>query len=229
MQSWKRFEKIKWVLDRRQPDLTVVMEGVKKPHNVAAVIRTCDAVGIPAVHVVAAEYRMRFSNRAASGTHKWIEVIRHRGVESAYSVLRSRGFVLLAAHHDDAAQDFRAIDYTLPTAVVVGTEQEGLSPEAITLADGSLRIPMSGMVESLNVSVATALILFEAHRQRLEAGFYDTRRLDDETYVRLLFEFAHPQVTGYCRRHGLPYPRMDERGEIIDPIPSLSALKAPVS
>ncbi|MBM3265734.1 MAG: tRNA (guanosine(18)-2'-O)-methyltransferase TrmH [candidate division Zixibacteria bacterium] len=229
MQPGKRFEKIKWVLDRRQPDLTVVMDGVKKPHNVAAVIRTCDAVGISEIHTVTVQHGLRFRNHAASGTHKWIDVIRHHDVASTVAVLRMRGFHLLAAHHEPTARDFRTVDYTKPTAIVVGTELEGLSPETVALCDEMLRIPMSGMVESLNVSVATALILFEAHRQRTEAGFYETRRLDDETYTHRLFEFTHPQVSAYCRRKQLPYPAMNERGEIAEPFSAPSILQTPAS
>lgn len=220
MQTWKRFEKIRWLLDRRQPDLTVVMDAVQKPHNVAAVIRTCDAVGIPKIHAVIPDAPMEFRNRASSGAYKWVKTVRHKQITDAYAVLRSQGFTVLVAHHAAEAKDYRAIDYTRPIAIVVGTEKDGLSAEAIEQADGSIMIPMTGMVESLNVSVATALILFEAQRQRQIAGYYDACRLDGETYTRLLFEFAHPRIAAYCRRHGLPYPKLNAQGELIEPLPT---------
>lgn len=220
MQTWKRFEKICWLLDRRQPDLTVVMDAVQKPHNVAAVIRTCDAVGIPKIHAVIPDAPMEFRNRASSGAYKWVKTVRHKRIVDAYSLLRAQGFRLLVAHHSEQAQDYRAIDYTRPLAIVVGTEKDGLSAEAIEKADGSVMVPMAGMVESLNVSVATAIILFEAQRQRQIAGYYDVCRLDGDTYTRLLFEFAHPRIAAYCRRHGLPYPKLNEKGAIIEPLPT---------
>ncbi|MBW1644782.1 MAG: tRNA (guanosine(18)-2'-O)-methyltransferase TrmH [Deltaproteobacteria bacterium] len=218
MGNQQRFAKIAAVLRRRQPDLTVVMDNVHKPHNLAAIARTCDAVGIQEVHAVSADHGIRLTQRAASGCRKWITIRSHRSIADAYRELRRRGFRLYAAHLDDRARDFREIDYTAPTAIVVGAELDGLSPAAAAGSDGTLIIPLAGFVQSLNVSVATALILFEAYRQRQAAGFYDHCRLDGETYRRLLFEWLHPKVAAYCRRHQLPYPALDDRGEISEPL-----------
>lgn len=215
MSRRNRYEKIRRVLDRRQPDLTVVMDNVHKPHNVSAILRTCDAVGIPMVHAIVDRNLFNVRRHAASGSHKWVEAKTYKGVDDAYNSLREQGFRILAAHFDDDGMDFRDVDYTVPTAIAIGMELDGLTPEAIEQADACMVIPTVGMVESLNVSVAAAVILFEAERQRRQAGFYEAPRLDQATYTRLLFEFTHPTVSAYCKRHGLPYPSMNENGDII--------------
>jgi tRNA (guanosine-2'-O-)-methyltransferase len=112
---------------------------------------------------------------------------------------------VLAAHPAPAALDFRAVDYTLPTAVLLGTEETGVTEEAAAAADGWIAIPMSGMVTSLNVSVAAALILFEAQRQREAAGLYAASRLPADAYTR--------------RRKKVAYPPLGPDGEILGEIP----------
>jgi len=213
--SPERFLQIKNLLTKRQPDLTVVMENVNKPHNLAAIIRTCDAVGIPKVHAVASHPEIRTKQNSASGSSKWVELDIHQSTEEAFSTLRQRGFQIFVAHFSEESRDFRTIDFTKPTALVVGAELDGISKTATSLADGSLYIPMVGMVESLNVSVATAIMLFEAERQRTEQGFYDNRRLDEQTYKRLLFEFTYPRIAAIYKKKNKPFPEMNENGEIL--------------
>ena len=146
-------------------------------------------------------------------------VRKHRTLPDALAHLRAGGFRVLAAHPAAAALDFRAVDYTLPTAVLLGTEETGVSAEAAAAADGWIAIPMSGMVTSLNVSVAAALILFEAQRQRQAAGLYETSRLPADAYARTLFEWTYPKLAAYCRRKKVAYPPLGEDGEILGEIP----------
>ena len=194
------------------------MEGVHKAHNLAAIARTCDAVGVGWIHAVSGARNLYLGHNAASGTQKWADVRVHDSITGAYTALRAEGFSLLAATVTAAAAEFTTVDYTRPLAIVVGTELDGLSERAIQDADQRLWIPLAGMVESLNVSVATALVLYEAMRQRQAAGFYDQRRIDDDTFVRLAFEWTHPQVADYCNRHSLPYPALDADGNLAQPI-----------
>ncbi len=216
--SAERIARLQATLDRRQPDLTVVLEGVHKPHNLAAVLRTCDAVGVWEAHAVTREAATRFHLHSASGA-KWVGVEVWEEVGAAVGALRQRGFQIWAAHLDAGARDFRSLDYTRPTAFLLGQERLGVTPEALAAVDGSVTIPMAGLVTSLNVSVAAALLLFEAQRQRSAAGLYDASRLPEEVRTRRLFEWAWPEVAGYCRRHGLPYPRLDEDGDLAEPLP----------
>lgn len=220
MSTLARYRRIAGVLDRRQPDLTVLMDGVHKTHNLAAIARTADAVGAGRIHAVTGDSRVRLGHRSAGGTAKWVDVTVHRSTEAAFTALRRDGLRLLAAHPDPAAQAYDAIDYTGPTALVLGGELDGLPPAARAAADAEIAIPVLGMVGSLNVSVAAALILYEAMRQRRAAGLYDRRRIPDNCFERLAFEWTHPAVAAWCRRHDLPYPAMDENGAIIEEVGS---------
>lgn len=157
---------------RRQSDLTVFMERVHKPHNLAAVLRTCDAVGVMRAHAVPGEHGLPALNNTAQGAQRWVELKRHADTEEGLEALKARGFACVAAHFSERAVDFRAIDYTRPTAIVLGTEKFGISHAAAAACDAHIVIPMHGMTQSLNVSVACALILYEAQRQRFEAGMY---------------------------------------------------------
>ncbi len=217
----ERFRKLRSVLDRRQPDLTVLMERVHKPHNLSAIVRNADAVGVLEAHAVPLDDVLKLPHDTSAGSAKWVNVRTHASVREAAHHLRGRGFRLLAAHRDAEARDFREVDLTAPVAFLVGAELEGLSSEAIELADEVVSIPMVGMVRSLNVSVAASLLLYEAYRQRERAGFYDSRRLPEEQYRRLLFEWSHPEVAIRLRRAGVEYPDLDEDGEIL-PAPGRS-------
>ena len=215
----QRMETINGVLTRRQTTLTVLMENVHKPHNYSAVLRSCDAVGIQEAHAVATSelaVRHRAKHRMTSASaHKWVDVRIHRDIGEACGHLRGAGFRVVAAHLGEGARDFREYDYTQPTAILLGAERDGVSPEAERLADDCVVVPMLGMVQSLNVSVAGAVILFEAQRQRTQAGLYDTRHLETTIYERRRIEWMQPRIADYCRRRGLPYPKLDEEGEII--------------
>jgi tRNA (guanosine-2'-O-)-methyltransferase len=221
----ERFARIEAVLSRRQPDLTVLMDRVHKPHNLSAVARSCDAVGVLEVHAVPAGGDTELHRDTSAGSSKWIPVRSHESTESALVALREAGFMTVAAHPDPAAVDFRMLDYTRPTAFVVGAELHGLSAEALAGVDRTVVVSMRGMVRSLNVSVATALLLYEAERQRAQAGFYDSPRLDPARYRALRFEWAYPELARRCVEAGVPYPDLTDTGAIVD-LPSLPGLVA---
>lgn len=208
----QRHARIRAVLDRRQPDLTLVLEGVHKPHNLSAIQRSCDAAGVFALHAVSPRHRYRPRKGIAAGSAKWVEIHNHQRVEAAIRGLQERGFQVIAAHLDEQARSFRDFDYRLPTAFLMGTEKFGVSPRALALADGRAYIPMHGMVASLNVSVAAATLLYEAERQRDAAGFYATPRLDAELYRHTLFRWGYPILAARHDALGLPYPELDARG-----------------
>ncbi|WP_440997445.1 tRNA (guanosine(18)-2'-O)-methyltransferase TrmH [Arhodomonas sp. SL1] len=214
--SAQRLARMRAALDRRQPDLRVLLDGVHKPHNLSAILRTCDAVGVAIAHAVPApggEVGVR--RHASSGAGQWVGLRRHDSLQAAVGALRGEGVRILAAHHSERAMDFRSVDYTRPCAVLMGAELHGVSAEAAELADAHVVIPMAGLCESLNVSVAAAVILFEAQRQRADAGLYDHPRLDPQTYRRRLFEWLHPRIARHCRQQGRDYPEIDEDGDII--------------
>jgi len=215
----QRFKKIKAFLDRRQPDLAVVTYHMHKPHNVSAVMRTCDATGVFSLHtVMPADETFRARSGIAMGSDKWLQVTVHDEINTALESLQQDGFSVVAVHKSERSGNFRAIDYCRKTAVLFGAELFGVSQEAADLADAHVSIPMQGMVESYNVSVAAAIVLTEAQRQREAAGLYSERRLDDECYQRTLFKWYRRQEAEFCDSHGLDYPDIDsETGELLDP------------
>jgi len=212
----KRYARIREMLARRQPDLTVCMEQVHKPHNVSAIIRTADAVGVHEVHAVWPENRMRIMASSAAGSNSWVQVKTHRTIADAVGHLKGQGMQVLATHLSEKSVDFRDIDYTCPTCILMGQEKTGITQEALDLADQDIIIPMIGMVQSLNVSVASALILYEAQRQRQNAGMYarGTSTIDDDDQHRLLFEGSYPVLARVAKQKGLPYPDLNAQGEI---------------
>lgn len=214
----ERLAIIKKSLAMRQTDLTVVMENVRKPHNLAAVARTLEAVGGLEIHAITELTSIRLTQMSASGTKKWIKVNKHATTEQALTHLKHQGFQLVATSLGENSKDYREIDYTRPTAILVGEELEGISEQAIQMADENISIPMIGMVQSLNVSVASALVLYQAYHQRMAAGAYDRRSLDDETYMRLLFEACHPKIANCCLQKRLPYPAIDADAQILEPL-----------
>jgi tRNA (guanosine-2'-O-)-methyltransferase len=176
----RRVARLESALRHRQPDLAVVLENVHDLHNVSAVMRTCDAVGIQTLHLIYT-YEMPPENfiarRVSAGTAKWLDLEQWDSVQGCYESLRAAGLQVLAAALSETANSIFDQDFTQPVAVVFGNEMRGLSDEAIAGADREIAIPMVGMVQSLNISVSCAVTLYEAHRQRLAAGAYDAPRL----------------------------------------------------
>ena len=210
----ERFRRLRAVLARRQPDLTVLMDGVHKSHNFSAILRSCDAAGVLEAHVVPPADGLALHHGTSAGTRKWVRVRRYETVGAAALHLRGAGFRILAAHPSQGATDYREVDYKSPIALMLGAELEGVSDAGLALADADVRIPLEGMVHSLNVSVAAALLLFEARRQREAAGLYEETRLPPEEFERRLFEWAYPSLAAKRRRAGRAYPVLDEDGEI---------------
>ncbi|WP_455814892.1 tRNA (guanosine(18)-2'-O)-methyltransferase TrmH [Pseudomonas graminis] len=213
----QRYARIRAMLAARQHDLTVCMEQVHKPHNVSAVIRTADAVGVHEVHAVWPGSRMRTMVSSAAGSNSWVQVKTHRTIADAVTHLKDQNMQILATNLSDKAVDFREIDYTRPTCILMGQEKTGITQEALDLADQDIIIPMIGMVQSLNVSVASALILYEAQRQRQNAGMYlrEESTLEYSEQQRLLFEGGYPVLARVAKHKGLPYPEINDRGEVV--------------
>ena len=214
-----RRETVDGVLARRQPDLTVLAEKLHKPRNFSAIVRSCDAVGINEVHAVPGEDGLAVHWNTSQGAEKWMNVRSHESLSAACDYLRDKGFQLVAAHLSQAAVDYRDIDYSVPTALVVGTELFGVSEEALAKSDLQVMIPMKGMTQSLNVSVACSIVLYEALRQREKKGMYSGPRLEEEILEVQRFEWLHPVVARFCRERGIDYPEIDEEGNVIGSFP----------
>ncbi|KZZ59207.1 tRNA (guanosine(18)-2'-O)-methyltransferase TrmH [Oleiphilus sp. HI0125] len=214
----ERYRRLRETLDRRQPDLTILAEQIHKPRNIAALVRTGDAVGMHELHMVWPWDKHRPYSGTAMGSDRWVNIVRHESMDAGIELLQTRGQKVYAAHLSDTALDFRDVDYTEPCAILMGNEKKGVSDEAAQKVDGHIIIPMMGMVESFNVSVAAAIILSEAQRQREKKGMYHQTRLDDHEYWQTYFRWAHPRIAEYCHQNDLDYPAINEEdGEIVDP------------
>ncbi len=201
-------------LEARQPDLTVLMEGVSKPHNVSAIIRTADAVGIQQVHTTSTGELVRRNHMSLGGAKHWVAVTTHSSPRTALKALRADGWRLVAAYNGERSRDYREVDYTQKVAIIVGGEHVGLSDAARAEADEHIAIPMHGHGSSLTVSVVVGIILAEAERQRRSAGMYDESRLTPDERARTLFEWSYPDIAKRHRALGKPYPELTADGMI---------------
>lgn len=187
MPTKERTEKVKKVLSLRQPDLRIVLEEVKNTHNASAVVRTCDAAGILYVDIISASEEPFPVNEAISTrAEKWIDFCYHTSTEACLRKLKETGFKIAATHLKEDALPYTDLDYTQSLAIVFGNEADGISDEALSLADYIIKIPMVGMVQSLNLSVSVGIILYEAMKQRLNKGYYDQRRLSKEEFEQFV-------------------------------------------
>lgn len=177
----RRRARLLQVLSQRQPDLTLVLANIHDPHNVSAIYRSCDAFGVSRVHLYYTDTPFPALGRKSSASaRKWVESERHRDRGALFAALRAQGMQVLATSCSPEARPLREWDFLRPTAVILGNEHEGVDEALLAEADGRLYIPMHGMIQSLNVSVAAAVILAEAARQREAAGCYATPRMDAE-------------------------------------------------
>ena len=183
----KRLEKITRVVKSRQHSLTVVMENIHDPHNVSAIFRTCDAVGIPKVRLIYnLESFPRIGKKSSASAFKWIDKEKYKSVDECYSDLRKNGYKIFASSLTENSKNLYKLDLTQKVAIIVGNEHRGVSDTAAKLADEVFLIPQFGMVQSLNVSVAAAIIIYEALRQRLKKGMYDQSELDEKILEQMI-------------------------------------------
>ncbi|MFN0013837.1 MAG: TrmH family RNA methyltransferase [Saprospiraceae bacterium] len=206
-----REQRIRAVIRRSQPDLTVVLENIFDPLNISAVLRTCDAVGVREVFVVYTrpyldKHGLKVGKRTSAGAFKWIDVYVFEDLGECLRRVRERYGRVLATHLGEQGTELYDLDLTQPTALLFGNEDEGVSAEALALADGNFVVPQAGFAESLNISVACAVTLFEARRQRALAGFYDDKpRLGHEEQEYLFRRWENMLVgKGWTRRFAIP-------------------------
>jgi tRNA (guanosine-2'-O-)-methyltransferase len=187
MASERRLARLETVLRRRQPDLTVVMENIHDPHNVSAMLRSCDAAGVyEAQMLYNRDAFPKIGKKSSASAGKWVERRKFKTVSDCYTILHAEGFLIYATRLDERAQSLYDLDLTRKVAFVFGNEHRGVSDEAAEQADGIIQIPMHGMIQSLNVSVACAIVLYEAQRQRLKQGAYTSTKFASEELQHLL-------------------------------------------
>lgn len=181
-----RKERLTSVAERRQPNLTVILENVHDPHNIGAVLRSCDSVGIQEVFVLYTEPRLdqeriEIGKNASSGARKWIDIHLYHDVEACFAHVEQRYKHIWATHLGEQAVDLYEIDFIQSVALLFGNEHDGVSDASLKHATGNFLIPQMGMVQSLNISVACAVTLYEALRQRRAADMYGDKNPMTET------------------------------------------------
>lgn len=187
----ERHARLMSVLNKRQNDLTVVLENVFDPHNISAVMRTCDAVGIQEIYVLNTKIprHKKWGVKSSSSAAKWLTIHQFSGVNACFEALRKKYSRILTTHLSSDAVNLYDIDFTASVALVFGNEHSGVSDEIRAMADGNFIIPQVGIIRSLNISVACAVTLYEAHRQKMLAGHYNQRRLHEPQLGELLAEW----------------------------------------
>jgi len=187
----ERLEKTRRVVEKRQPTLTLVMENINDPHNLSAVLRSCDAVGVYEVSLIyyGTQQMPKLGEKSSASAYKWVELNMYGSVEECYAKLRKEGKKIYSTHMAKDAVSLYDLDLTGPVALVFGNEHTGVSEEAAEQADGNFLIPQVGMIQRLNISVAAAVSLFEAFRQRQSKGMYDKIQFDEENFDSILKEW----------------------------------------
>lgn len=176
----ERNDRLTAVLNKRQPDLTVLLENVFDPHNISAVMRTCDAVGIQDIFILNTKIppHKRWGAKSSSSAAKWLSIHQYTNADECFTELRKRYKKIYTTHLSSDAVGLHALNLTEPVCLVFGNEKLGVSEEIIAMADGNFIIPQVGIIKSLNISVACAVCLYEAFRQKDAAGHYDAVKLE---------------------------------------------------
>jgi len=192
----EREERIHQVLDRRQGDLTVVLENVFDPHNISAVMRTCDAVGVQEIYVLNTRIppHKKWGAKSSSSAAAWLTIRQFTDAEACFAELRKKYNRILATHLSSTAVSLYDIDLTEKIALVFGNEHSGVNEEILARCDGNFIIPQVGVIKSLNISVACAVSLYEAFRQKTAAGHYAQRSLPEEQARELLQKWGRGTI-----------------------------------
>ncbi len=188
----ERYNRMLSVIKNRQTNLTVVMENVNDPHNISAVMRTCDAVGIQDIYILNTKIPKHdyFGVKSSSSAAKWLTVHQFTNAQACFTALRKNYNKIYTTHLSSDAVSLYDIDFTDSVALVFGNEHDGVSQESIDMADGNFIIPQLGFIKSLNISVACAVSIYEAHRQKMEAGHYNKQTMSLERQESLLNDWC---------------------------------------
>ena len=180
----RRIDKFKEVISRRQLDIAVLLENVHDPHNVGAVLRSCDSVGIQHIYILNTDPRLQHPERyeslsTSSGAAKWMNIHYSENMDQLVTEIKSRFGKLISTHLSSDAKSVYDMDFSESFCLAFGNEHEGISEELLSKSDANMIIPQFGMVQSLNISVACAVSLFEVCRQRIQSNRYNVNDLGE--------------------------------------------------
>lgn len=187
----ERKQRVRKVVERRQHDLRLIIANVHDPHNVSAILRSCDAFGVNAVDLYYTDTAFpNLGKKSSASAKKWVSQERHTDPSSLIGGLRDQGYQILSTGFSERAKPLTDWDMSQPTVIMLGNEHRGVDPELDELVPDQIYVPMMGMVQSLNVSVAAAVILYEAWRQRQVKGMYDQSSLSPEDLEAMVAEWC---------------------------------------
>jgi len=194
----ERNERLNTVLSKRQLNLTVVLENVADPHNISAVMRTCDAVGIQEIYILntVIPRHKKWGVKSSSSASKWLTIHQFTDVKTCFDALRKRYKKIYTTHLSTDAVGLHDLNLTENVALVFGNEHSGVSDELINLADGNFIIPQVGIIKSLNISVACAVSVYEAFRQKLNAGHYNQPQIVGDELIDLKQKWGFNEEDG---------------------------------
>jgi tRNA (guanosine-2'-O-)-methyltransferase len=192
----ERTNKLIKVLLRRQANITVVMENVHDPHNISAVMRTCDAVGIQDMYILNTKIprHKKWGSKSSSSAAKWLTVHQYTDTETCFAHLRKNYHRIYATHLSSDAINLYDIDFTKSIALIFGNEHDGVSKQIKDMVDASFMIPQVGIIQSLNISVACAVTIYEAFRQKKIAHHYDRASLAEHRINKLMAEWGGEEM-----------------------------------
>jgi tRNA (guanosine-2'-O-)-methyltransferase len=188
----ERYTRLTTVLNKRQPDITVVLENVFDPHNISAVMRTCDAIGIQDIYILNHKIapHKKWGEKSSSSAVKWLTIHQFTDASECFITLRKKYKKIYTTHLSSDAVSLHDLDLTESVALIFGNEHSGVSEEIIAMADGNFIIPQVGIIKSLNISVACAVSLYEAYRQKNNAGHYNEPKLGPDQLNQLRDEWG---------------------------------------
>lgn len=188
----EREEKLKKAIAYKQGTLTVVMENVHDPHNISAVLRSCDAVGVIEVYIINSETgkKPKMGKKSSASAMKWLNLHYFDNLEACFTEIRKKYDKIYTTHLSKEAKTLHQMDFTQSVALVFGNEHDGVSEEAVALSDGNFIIPQVGLIQSLNISVACAVTLYEVFRQRDQANMYENPQLSPQEQETMFVEWS---------------------------------------
>jgi tRNA (guanosine-2'-O-)-methyltransferase len=193
----EREDRIRQVLDKRQDSITIVLENVFDPHNISAVMRTCDAVGVQDIYILNTRIpkHKKWGAKSSSSADKWLTIHQYTDAGTCFDILRKKYSRIYTTHLSSDAVSLYEMDLTQRIALVFGNEHTGVSDEIRAMSDGNFIIPQVGIIKSLNISVACAISLYEAYRQKAGAGHYNAPGLAETSYKELEKKWSQGQLS----------------------------------
>ena len=188
----ERIAKLREVIEKRTQNLSVILENINDPHNLSACLRSCDSVGINSVSLIyhGKQPFPKLGNKSSASARKWVDTTRYDSVEECFDKLRQEGKKIYTTHMSKESVSLYDLDLSEPCALMFGNEHAGVSDKAVELADANFLIPQVGMIQSLNISVACAVSVYEAYRQRHKKGLYSSSEFSEDEINKMMYDWV---------------------------------------